>query len=295
MKYIQLIACIFLFSCKQTDKKPELNKADTFEAAVSAGVVKGNKIREASGMVASMNNPGMLWTHNDSGNKADIFLLDEKGEIKCTVHLSAINNRDWEDITIGAGPEEGKNYLYVGDIGDNNAVYEDKRIYRIEEPRIGSGISDTTIDKADVIKFNFSDGRRDSEALILDPVSKNFYLFSKRESKVNLYKLSNVFSRTDDVIAERVAEKLPFTLIVAADISADGGEILAKNYDQIFYWKRLPGESIEEAVNRTPETLPYTPEPQGESIAFDRTGKGFYTISEQKKKMSQHLYFYKRK
>lgn len=294
MKYIPLIACIILFSCKQAEKKSELNKTNTFEAAVSAGVIKGNKIREASGMVASINNPGMLWTHNDSGNKPDIFLLNDKGEIKCTVHLQDIDNRDWEDISIGVG-EEGKNYLYIGDIGDNNAVYEDKRIYRIEEPRIGASVSDTTIRKTDIIKFNFSDGGRDSEALILDPVSNNFYFFSKRESKVNLYKLSGSFSNTDVITAERVAEKLPFTLIVAADISADGSEILAKNYDQVFYWKRLPGESVEETINRAPEILPYNPEPQGESIAFDRSGKGYFTISEQKKKVPQHLYFYKRK
>jgi hypothetical protein len=84
-------------------------------------------------------------------------------------------------------------------------------------------------------------------------------------------------------------------MIVAGDISSDGSEIVAKNYDHIYYWKRQKNEKLEDAIARPAEELVYTAEPQGESIAFDRTGTGFYTLSEQKKKMPQHLFFYKRK
>lgn len=289
MKYIQFIICILLLiGCQQPYKAP------AFSPAVSRGVIRDNKIREASGLVASVNNPGMLWTHNDSGNDADVFLFDDKGDLKCTVHLSGIENRDWEDIAVGFGPEKGKQYIYIAEIGDNNAVYDKKILYRIEEPRIADGSTDTTLTKIDKIEFKLSDGPRDTEALMIDPVSENFYILSKRESKVNLYKLSETLSTTETMTAERVLEELPFTLIVAADISEDGSEILIKNYDNIFYWKRLPGESVEEVIKRTPETLPYSPEPQGESIAFSRNGDGYYTISEQNKKKPQHLYFYKR-
>jgi hypothetical protein len=289
MKSIQFIICVVLIGCQQPGKAP------LFESAESRGIVKYNKIREASGLVASVNNPGMLWTHNDSGNNADIFLINDKGEIKCTVHLSDIKNRDWEDIAVGFGPEEGKQYIYVGEIGDNGAVYDEKILYRIEEPIITDATTDTTLTKIDKIKFKLSDGPRDTEALMIDPVSKRIYIFSKRESQVNLYKLPDMLSTTETMTAERILEGLPYTLIVAADISKDGSEILAKNYDNVFYWKRLPGESVEEVIKRTPETLPYSPEPQGESIAFSRTGEGYYTISERKKKMPQHFYFYRRK
>jgi hypothetical protein len=288
MKSIQFIICVVLIGCQQPGKAP------LFESAVSRGIVKDNKIREASGLVASVNNPGMLWTHNDSGNNADIFLINDKGEIKCTVHLSDIKNRDWEDIALGSGPEEGKQYIYIGEIGDNNAAYKEKILYRLEEPLIADGVTDTTLTKIDKIQFKLPDGSRDTEALILDPVSKNFYIFSKRESQVNLYKLPDTLSTTETMTAERILEGLPYTLIVAADVSEDGSEILAKTYDKVFYWKRLPGETVEEVIKRTPETLPYSSEPHGESIAFSRTGDGYYTISERKKKMPQHLFFYKR-
>ncbi|HET9055134.1 MAG TPA: hypothetical protein VFM90_13230 [Cyclobacteriaceae bacterium] len=289
MKYIRFIACLALIGCQQPAQ------TQRFEAAISVGEIKDNEIREASGLVASVNNPGMLWTHNDSGNNAAIFLMDAQGEITGTVHLTGITNRDWEDIAVGAGPEAGKSYIYIGEIGDNNAVYDTKILYRLEEPRLESGVTDTTLTKIDKIEFKLSDGKRDSEALLIDPVSTDFYIFSKRESRINMYKLSGPLQPGEILTAERVLEGLPFTLIVAADVSEDGSEILVKSYDNIFYWKRMPGESIEDAIKRTPETLPYSPEPQGESIAFSRKGDGYYTISERKKKTTQHLYFYKRK
>lgn len=237
----------------------------------------------------------MLWTHNDSGNPAEIFLIDGTGKLKCTIHFPGLKNRDWEEIAIGAGPDPTKNYLYIGEIGDNNAAYAYKFIYRIEEPVIRGSIKDSSLTIVDEIKFRLSDGARDTEAMTIDPVTKEIFIFSKRESQVNLYKLSGPLSTTETMTAEKVLERLPFTLIVAADISKDGSEILAKNYDQVFYWKRLPGESIETAIAKTPFTLPYAAEPQGEAIAFDREGTGYYTISEWKKKVPQDLYFYKRR
>jgi hypothetical protein len=287
--FILLVGVFCIFGCRSQKKKVLL-----FEEGVAWATIDDTRMKEASGLVASVNNPGMLWTHNDSGNSADLFLIDEKGDIMCTVHLPGIKNRDWEDIAIGSGPQQERQYIYIGEIGDNNAVYEEKILYRLEEPLIADGVTDTTLSKIDKIEFRLSDGKRDSEALIIDPVSKNFYIFSKRESQVNLYRLSGTVSTTEIVKAERVAEKLPFSMIVAADISEDGSEILAKNYDEVFYWKRLPGESVEETLKRTPQALPYTPEPQGESIAFSRNGGGYFTISEQKKKIPQQLYFYKR-
>lgn len=292
MRHLQLIGLLLLSGCQQTDKAPELNTS-AFEPAISQGVIEGNTIREASGLAASYNNPGKLWTHNDSGNDAAIFLISTKGEIHCTVYLSGIKNRDWEDIAVGS--EGGKNFVYVAEIGDNNAAYKTKFLYRFEEPVISEGVTDTTLHPVDRIEFELSDGSRDTEALTIDPVSGDFYIFSKRESRVNLYRLPAPLATTGTITAEKVLEKLPFSLVVAADISKDGTEILIKNYDHVFYWKRSSGESIEAALKRVPERLPYDPEPQGEAIAFDLAGKGYYTLSEQKKKLKQHLFFYKRK
>ncbi len=290
---LTILVILILTGCSQQFK--EHSAASLFEAGTSSGILEGKRMQEASGLVASINNQGMFWTHNDSGNDPEIFLIDKTGKLMCIVHLPDIKNRDWEDITIGAGPEKNKRYLYIGDIGDNKAIHDHKFIYRLEEPVINKAITDTTLKNIAEIKFKLSDGARDTESLILDPQTHDLYIFSKREAHVNLYKLSQPFSTDDTMTAERVLEKLPFTMIVAADISPDGNEILAKNYDRIYYWKRRTGEKLEDAIARPAQELAYKAEPQGEAIAFDRIGKGFYTLSEQKKKVPQHLYFYKRK
>jgi hypothetical protein len=89
--------------------------------------------------------------------------------------------------------------------------------------------------------------------------------------------------------------KLPFSRIVAADISIDGSELLLKDYDRIYYWSRKEGQSIPELMNTSPVELPYDREPQGEAIAWQRDGEGFYTLSETMKNYRGRLLFYERK
>lgn len=288
---IGLLFALLISGCQQ--KISSQSTTEIFEAGISTGIIKEKKINEASGLVESIANPGMFWTHNDSGNDAELFLIDKTGTIHATVHFPNLKNRDWEEVATST--QDGKNYIYVGEIGDNNAQYAQKYLYRIVEPVLNHTVSDTTITQVETITFKLSDGARDTEAFFIDPLTNACYIFSKRELNVRLYKLDLATTSQDERVAQRVIEQMPFTLIVAADISVDGAEILIKNYDNIYYWKRTATESIEDALKRSPVTLPYTPEPQGEAIAFDRAGTGFYTLSEQKKKAPQHLYFYKRK
>lgn len=88
---------------------------------------------------------------------------------------------------------------------------------------------------------------------------------------------------------------LDFTMSVAGDIAVDGSQILIKNYLAVFYWERRPGETIPEALSRNPVVLPYKPEPQGEAIAFDPTGKSYFTLSEKRFQIEPVLYRYYKK
>ena len=66
-----------------------------------------------------------------------------------------------------------------------------------------------------------------------------------------------------------------------------------KSYDNIYYWD-LKGRSFQDAFQDKPSVLHYTEEPQGEAIAFNAGGSGFYTLSEKIKGEKIYLYFYKR-
>jgi hypothetical protein len=68
------------------------------------GTVTAPAIVEASGLVASPDNPGVLWTENDSGNPNTIFALDTAGHLLGTYFLDGVTNYDWEGNDILDAP-----------------------------------------------------------------------------------------------------------------------------------------------------------------------------------------------
>jgi hypothetical protein len=266
--------------------------ATNFEKGQPLSELTDKKLKEASGLAASVGNPNMLWTHNDSGNDPEIFLVDRNLEIKLTVRLAGVENRDWEDITVGPGPDPSKNYVYVGDIGDNDSVYPEKYIYRFPEPTLGSD-DQISVSAFDKIVFRLEDGVKDTESLFIDASSKNLYVISKREEPVFVYELKYP-QPTGDVLTARKIGSLPFKGIVAADRFSKG-DIIMKNYTHIFYWENKEREDVATLLKRPPLEVPYEAEPQGESIAWAVNGTGFYTLSEKKKKQPSYLYFYSRR
>jgi hypothetical protein len=251
------------------------------------------RLAEASGLAASINNPGMLWTINDSGNPAEVYLLDTTAQVKMTCRLVGAENRDWEDIVLGPGPDSTKSYIYVADIGDNRAIYPTKILYRFEEPTFTNASVDITV--FDTLYLKLDDGVRDTEAIMIDPLQKGMYLLSKREDSVHFYKVNYPYG--GDTLNARYRVTLPYHNINAAEISPDGTEVVIKDYDNIYYWKRPDGGPISKLLQTPPLKLNYKKENQGESITFARNGSGFYTLSETESKIHgpAKLLFYKRR
>jgi len=267
-----------------------ISAQELFKSAESKGEIENRVINEASGIAASINQPDLLWTHNDSGDSARLFLINQAGASVGQYYLQGAQNRDWEDIATGPGPIDERSYIYVGDIGDNRARYEIKTIYRIEEPTSSSAQEITTFD---TIRFRYPDGKRDAESLFVDPQTKDIYILSKREDKIGVYVARYPQSITDVITLEKLST-IPYHNTVAADISADGQEILLKTYSKVYYWKRN-NKSINDTLNSPPVPIPYQVEPQGEAIAWLKDGSGFFTLSEKRIMVDPVLYFYARK
>jgi hypothetical protein len=292
MRIVIVVIIILISAC--SPKKQSRDESDKFMPGQKLAALKNKAISEISGIAASINNPKLIWAHNDSGNGADVFLLDEQLDVKLTCTLEGVENRDWEDIATGPGPDPSKHYVYVADIGDNQAKHQYKYIYRFEEPVWNRNASEKiTITSFDKITFQLSDETKDTETLLLDPRTKNIYIISKREEPVNLYELKYPYNVEDTVLAQKLMS-LPFTKIVAGDFSPDGNEILMKNYDHVYYWNSS-GKSFLEVIKEEPLEIQYEVEPQGEAIAWAKDGGGFYTLSEENNKKKTYLYFYKRK
>jgi hypothetical protein len=58
---------------------------------------------EASGIVASRQNPGVLWVHNDSGAPPRVFAINARGDLLGICNVGGAKIRDWEDIAVGPG------------------------------------------------------------------------------------------------------------------------------------------------------------------------------------------------
>ncbi|MEJ0057346.1 MAG: hypothetical protein WDN75_17830 [Bacteroidota bacterium] len=71
---------------------------------------------------------------------------------------------------------------------------------------------------------------------------------------------------------------LPLTSINGGSISADGKEVLLRNYNKIYYWKKKGDESLAELFKTPATELPYDRELQGESIAWAQDGSGYFTL-----------------
>ncbi|MFT3923400.1 MAG: hypothetical protein QM778_12770 [Myxococcales bacterium] len=250
---------------------------------------------EVSGLIASRANPGLLWVHNDSGDSPRVFAIQTNGKVRYEVALRGAQAVDYEDIAIGPGPVEGKTYLYVGDIGDNLARREHVQIYRFEEPSLAAdGPTKLTADAAR-IDLAYEGGPRDAEALLVDAASGDLFIvakgsfFSSHDAPIGLYRIARQELLKPQALAHFVLN-LPLGPVTAADLVPDGSGVAIRNYRQLFFWPRAPGQSLVEALSGTPCPWPLADtKKQGESFGFRADGLGYFTISEGEE---QPIYFY---
>jgi hypothetical protein len=261
---------------------------------IDLGLIENDLIKEASGIAASRKNDDVIWIHNDSGGENRLFVMNSKGKHLGIFYLKGAKARDWEDIAVGPGPLEEHDYIYVADIGDNKAKRKTKYIYRIIEPDIihEKIPIDTVLKDVERIAFQYPDGKRDAETIMVDPISRDIYIVSKRESDVRVYRAEYPQSTKKIITLEYICS-LNMTNVTAGDISATGCEILLKTYDNVYYWNRLPGQKLWNILKKVPpKELFYISEPQGEAITWHPNSLGFYTTSEEKDSVEAHLYFY---
>lgn len=138
--YFSIILAFFTQSCIEGNtqvsekKESENQKIDSlFLAGIPQGKLTNPLLEEVSGLAVSHRYPNRLYVHTDSGGEAAVFVLDTLGNELGKLDLLGLTNRDWEDIAVGPGPN-GSSYIYVAEIGDNEAKYNQISLYRFAEP-----------------------------------------------------------------------------------------------------------------------------------------------------------------
>lgn len=272
---------------------PDMTPAcPTFAQPVKQGQVNHKDLTEISGLVFSRANPGVAWTHNDSGDTARLFAMDEQGRHLGIYRLKGAKAVDWEDMAAGPGPDSGAQYLYVGDIGDNPKTRAGVVVYRVKEPKVSASKSPPTVDLGGVatLRLRYPDGSHDAETLLVDPISGDLYIVVK-----DLGGISGVYrsAAPHDEQAARTLVKVhtltfgkgplkdaKFTMTTAGDVSADGKVVLVRTYLDVFLWRRAPGTTLHQALGGAPCAMPLASETQGEAIALHPKTGAYYTVSE---------------
>ncbi|MBI4852441.1 MAG: hypothetical protein HY819_11660 [Acidobacteria bacterium] len=291
----------FSFDRKDITKKTTnllQNCSEGFQSPEIRANLEDKDINESSGVVASRLNPGVYWTHNDSGDGPFIYAFDLAGKKKGVWKVKGAQALDWEDIAIGPGPKPGKSYLYTGDIGDNLRLRAELTIYQFLEPKVSQEDANVlksnakSTKKANIIRLKYPDGVYDAEALLIHPKSGDLYIITKplRPSTgevARVYKASAPLS-TNSAITMTFITTLALPLqdtdqkkINGADISPNGQQVALSDYDRGYEICLPSGETNFDNIWKQPlQPLELNVRRQGESICYRLDGNALLTTSE---------------
>jgi hypothetical protein len=249
-------------------------------------------VKESSGIVASRNSPGVFWTHNDSGDDPLVYAFDREGRSRGVWRVEGARAQDWEDIACGPGPESGRSYLYVGDIGDNGGKRDSIVVYRFAEPSVGPAGNESSrkapraTATAEAIRLKYPDGAHNAEALMVHPASGDIYVVTKGAGEAGVYRLSAPASATEVNTLTRVATlhgpDFFGALITGGDISPDGRRVALCDYAN-GYELRLPdkdAQSFDDIWQQTPLVISLGARRQGEAVCYRPDGAALLATSE---------------
>jgi hypothetical protein len=279
-----LLFCFFVFV-----PLIPLSAQPTFSNAASPGTISNSALTETSGLVASRNNNGVLWTHNDVGDPPRIYAISTSGEFLGSYNLSNATHVDYEDIALGPGLVTNLQYLYVGDIGDNKSVRSDIAIYQVPEPAVylRQATNPPTINLKGLrkIALRYPDGAHNAEAMLVDPLTGDIIIATKQTNLCRIYvaRRAQVDAGGTNTLAFVRQFSLTNENATGGAFSPTGGELLIRVFDSALLWTRAPGQSASNALLAAPTPIPLVgrlSEPIGEGISFDAVGRGFYTVSD---------------
>ena len=256
----------------------------SYDKGIKQGVIDTTDILEASGLIASRQNPGVLWTHNDNGFPGTIFAISTNGSLLARYAVPNVFFGDFEDISFGPGPNPDHQYVYLGDIGDNFLTRTSIRVLRFPEPAVYTNMAanprSEMIPAAQEITLVYPDGPFNAEAMLVDPLTGDLFLATKLTNSSRIYRATRAELDGGGPVGLQFIREISFFKPSAADISADGRLIVMRRGGKAGGWARGLTQTVGDALAASPFTIPLVDEFNGESIAIHPTGLGYYTLSE---------------
>lgn len=244
------------------------------------------ELTESSGIAVSLNDDKFVWTHNDSGGRPRLYLFEAKsGKLRSVFEIQDVPNIDWEDIC--SFRFNGKNYLAIGDTGDNARRRDHIEISIVEEPQLVSDDRIATLDNPKLLKplatlqVTYPEGAHDCEALAFDAAQKRFILITKDYLMARVMSvpfdtelLTKIGSQAS-VKAEQI-QTITITLVTGADICEENRQLLICNYGAA-YTLDIQADGTPQWDVKSMKRVNSPKRQQGEAIAYSSASEILYT------------------
>ena len=216
------------------------------------------RIKEASGLVASRRQPGVLWTVSDSGHPPNLYAVNRQGKLLAQFRIANAVNFDWESLAI-----DDDGHLYIADVGNNlsrtrfSGLLPTRWVYRIVEPEVppkstsaateqgtsnidgtsakspGPALAELQADKCYV--FSYGGPSFDIEATFVS--NQSLYLIAKsRQPDAAIYRLSLTDHKVGAPL-EQLGTLPGCTIATGADLDATNSTLAVCSYDRVMIWQ----------------------------------------------------------
>ena len=288
------LICVYFSACTPiSPNEAKTGSATRFHPPVVVGTIRSPEITESSGIAASGCQKNIFWVHNDSGDDAYIYAMNAAGDDLGTWKLQGARNIDWEDIA-SAKDKSGKCFIYVGEIGDNEKKRAEHAVYRIREPEVSGSTRRSNrkdpffTENAEVLKFSYPDHNQDAETLMIQPMTGDIYVITKRvNGPAGVYRIKPEFDRDAVQTAEKVAEiavpSIPNGFLTGGDISPDGRRVIICDYNNAYELVLAEGaENFDDIWKQRPEMVEVGPRAVGEAVCYSVDGTSVFATSERR-------------
>jgi DNA-binding beta-propeller fold protein YncE len=242
------------------------------------------ELNESSGLAVSRNQPGVLWSHNDSGDGPTVYAIDQSGRLLAVVPLAGAAARDWEDMSSGPCPAgsaaaASESCLYLADIGDNDRTRTSLTVYVVVEPLLDRTATKPPPVNARSFRYRYPNGPDDSEAIAVLPDGDVTIVTKGRKGTIEFFRLSGAdvarAITSGEMLTAEPAGDAGITpdgrigrQVTGAAVSPDGTTLAVRTYNEVFFYGRDANASANRWRDLGRPCSLGSAEPQGEAIAF---------------------------
>ena len=236
---VRVLASIAVYGCGALPAGAQAGRVPSVE---SVARLESPLLTETSGVAVSRAHPGILWTHNDSGDGPFVYATNARGADLGRYFIRHATAVDWEDIALGRCPDSAGSCLYIADTGDNAERRRSVAVYVVAEPpppADPSGPPDTL--PARRLSIRYQDGPHDVEALAVDQAGDLLLVSKGRSGTPKLYRIRAAQVRRDTSVSvgptsddlgipgsDGVARQ-----VTAAAVSTDGRRLVIRTYTEL--------------------------------------------------------------